>query len=94
VTAGAAYAAVRHIGDSEQAALDAAEKAWTSSFEDRDRHHAFVWGANPRFAGLLASRATPADEREGGGNEERTRFGALACRIWWPLLDAETLETP
>jgi exodeoxyribonuclease V gamma subunit len=94
VTAGAAYAAVRHIGDSEQAALDASEKAWTSSFEDRDRHHAFVWGANPRFAGLLASRATPADEREGGANEERTRFGALACRIWWPLLDAETLETP
>jgi hypothetical protein len=85
---------VRHVGQDEQAALDAAEKVWKSSFEDRDRHHAFVWGPAPSFSGLLAARATAEDQAMGASDRERSLFGALACRLWWPLLAAESLETP
>jgi exodeoxyribonuclease V gamma subunit len=94
VATGAAYADVRHTGNDEQAALDAAERAWKGAFEARDRYHEFVWGPEPAFTGLLAQRATADDQPMGATDSERTRFGALACRLWWPLLAAETLETP
>ncbi|MDX6364928.1 MAG: hypothetical protein QOK30_4, partial [Nocardioidaceae bacterium] len=44
--------------------------------------------------GLLAQRATADDQAMGATDSERTRFGALSCRLWWPLLAAETPETP
>jgi hypothetical protein len=46
------------------------------------------------FTGLLAQRATADDQAMGATDSERTRFGALACRLWWPLLAVESLEAP
>ncbi len=89
-----AYADVRMTGNDADSALEAAEKVWKSSFEDRDRYHTYVWGTTPDFADLLSQSAGPADQAAGSLEEERSRFGALACRLWWPVLTAETLETP
>ncbi len=90
-----AYADVRRTGDNEKAGLDAAERSWKDSFEgDRDRHHAYVWGPDLEFDRLLDQRATADDQAIGARENEKYRFGALACRLWWPMLEAETLVTP
>jgi exodeoxyribonuclease V gamma subunit len=44
-----------------------------------------VWGAGASFDRLLA--AGPGDGEGWAG--ETTRFGALACRLWAPVRDAE-----
>jgi exodeoxyribonuclease V gamma subunit len=52
--------------------------------EGHDKAHVRVWGANPRLDVLLGP-PRPGEEMPG----EDTRLGALAARLWLPLLDAE-----
>ncbi len=51
--------------------------------EDADRHHVRVWGEGAPFATLLAEPPRPGEEFA----EETTRLGALARRLWQPMLD-------
>ena len=80
------YASRRKRGGTVAEALDAAAQEWGSLFGDgKDRHLAFVLGSSSPFSALTVAEAT---------GEEPTRFGALACRLWFPLLDNEILGTP
>jgi len=87
-----AYAEVRVVGDSEDEALRRAAAAWTKGFEAEDPDHRMVWGPEPSFAAIRGTRACPADQPDGTEERETTRFGALACRLWFPVLGAETME--
>ena len=66
----------------------AAEKEWSSgnrdwAKEDADPHHVRVWGESLPFDALLAEPPRPGEEC----GEETTRLGALARRLWQPMLD-------
>jgi exodeoxyribonuclease V gamma subunit len=87
-----AYADVRVMGDDEHHALVKAEKSWQDGFESTDRDHRTVWGLDMSFDDVLAQKPTDDDQPAGSSKGESTRFGALACRLWHPLLAAETLE--
>jgi exodeoxyribonuclease V gamma subunit len=87
VKSAAEYAAHRLRGaDVDDAEYRARMKWATGSFpgEDDDAAHAQVWGRRAPFETLLT--ATPPDETWGG---EPHRFGELAVRMWFPLLDHE-----
>ncbi len=80
------YATRRQRGNSAPEALEAASKEWDSRYGDStDRHLAYVHGAGASFCGLTAA---------GAPGEETTRFGALARRLWGPLLAVEVLGAP
>ncbi len=84
--ASAEYAARRERGGTVEEALAAAQEAWGSRFGDvTDRHVSWVHGPDAPFARLLTA---PAD------GPEPTRFGALALRLWAPLLAHETVGAP
>jgi exodeoxyribonuclease V gamma subunit len=84
--ASSAYAARRELGGTVEESLEAAEKEWDSMFGDgKDRHLAYVLRPAASFAALTAT----ADD-----GPERTRFGALARRLWAPLLAHESVGAP
>ena len=60
---------------------------WKSSdrFPGEDKHppHVRVWGAGAPLSALLEP-VRPGEEYGG----EKTRLGAYAARLWWPLFDA------
>jgi exodeoxyribonuclease V gamma subunit len=90
VKTSAAYAQYRARGGDVDDAVEAARKQWTryeGGGEADDPAHALVWGSNVELDALLA---TPAPDRSAVG--EPTRFGALAARVWTPLLAAETVD--
>jgi exodeoxyribonuclease V gamma subunit len=72
-----------------------AQSAWESGFrfegEDADLNHQLVLGGAPSLTELL--RAAPADEEAGAGwaQEETTRVGRLARRLWDGLLTVEEI---
>jgi exodeoxyribonuclease V gamma subunit len=80
--AGHTYASVRRGGADAEAALDEALRKWTSGAgaEQADDAHVRVWGRAPGPDVLIGP---------GGPGSEPTRFGALAMRLWAPLLTAE-----
>ena len=81
-----AYADRRRGGSAVEDAVEAVRKEWESMFGDgKDRHLAYVHGDRPSFDRMLEQ---PDDGPEG------TRFGALARRLWAPLLDCETVGAP
>ena len=85
----AAYAGARLGGGTVDQALESAGREWRSAFggEREDRHVQHVWGEDAALTDLLT--APPGDGEQWPG--ETTRFGALACRVWAPLRDAEQL---
>jgi exodeoxyribonuclease V gamma subunit len=85
----AAYAAVRLGGGTVEQALENAGREWRSSFggERDDRPHVYVWGDGVALPALLAAPSGDGEQWPG----ETTRFGALACRLWAPVRDAEQL---
>ncbi|WP_040779841.1 exodeoxyribonuclease V subunit gamma [Nocardia pneumoniae] len=94
-TATAVYAERRFRGAGVDEAIAAAEREFNGGpngpgpFGDHtDRHLRYVWGPAPRLDDLMAA---PAPAGEPG---EATRFGALARRIWAPLLAAESQGQP
>jgi hypothetical protein len=86
-----AYATRRRGGSGCHAATQAARDAWRRSYDGReigefdDPAHVLVWGR-----AQLEALLTPAgaEDRRAAPHEEH-RLGALACRVWRPLLDAE-----
>ncbi|MGN2639557.1 exodeoxyribonuclease V subunit gamma [Nocardia takedensis] len=94
-TATAAYAERRFRGGSREEAQAAAEREFDGGpngpgkyGDHTDRHLRYIWGAAPRLDDL-ARAAAPAGEPG-----ESTRFGALARRLWAPLLAAEIQGQP
>ncbi|MBF6353406.1 exodeoxyribonuclease V subunit gamma [Nocardia higoensis] len=94
-TASAAYAERRVRGGATEDAVLAAEREFNGKAEGfgafgdhTDRHLRYVLGPAPRLDHLLT---TPAPAGTAG---EPTRFGALAVRLWAPLLAAETQRQP
>jgi exodeoxyribonuclease V gamma subunit len=83
-----AWAAARFDGDDAEAAREAAARRWTSSRsypgEADLAAHKKVWGPGAPLQSLLG-RPLPDEEVVG----EETRLGALAARLWLPLLRAE-----
>jgi exodeoxyribonuclease V gamma subunit len=70
----------------EAARRKAAEYKWRSDRypgEDADPEQVLVWGTAATLDKLL--EATPLEGEEWDG--EGTRLGALACRIWSPMMD-------
>ncbi|WP_039797881.1 exodeoxyribonuclease V subunit gamma [Nocardia araoensis] len=91
----AVYAERRFRGAGTDDAIAAAEREFNGGpngpgpFGDHtDRHLRYVWGPAPRLDDLMAA---PAAAGEPG---ESTRFGALARRMWAPLLAAESQGQP
>jgi exodeoxyribonuclease V gamma subunit len=84
-----AYATARLGGSTVEQALESAGRQWSSSMggERDDRHARYVWGGSPPLGDLLA--APPGDGEQWPG--ETSRFGALACRLWAPIRNAEQL---
>ncbi|MCW2767753.1 MAG: recC [Nocardioides sp.] len=79
-----AWAGARRQGDNP---LEAARRKWKSGTypaEDAERAHVRVWGENAPLEKLLVP--VPDDEVVPG---EETRLGALAARLWQPLLASE-----
>lgn len=83
-----AWACTRHDGEDTDEAKTAARLRWNSSryYEgEKDQPaHKKVWGDNARLEDLLGP-PRPGEELPG----EHTRLGALAARLWLPLLRAE-----
>lgn len=80
-----AWAQARQDGNDPYAA--GREKWQSNKFrdgEDREPAHVRVWGDQPSF-GVLVGAPHPGEELTG----EDTRLGALAARLWLPLLGAE-----
>ena len=81
------YARMRRTNATTTEALRKAGWDWqTDRFpgEDADSSHVLVWGAGAAIPGL-DQLPHPGEAHDG----ERTRFGALALRVWSPLLVAE-----
>jgi exodeoxyribonuclease V gamma subunit len=81
------YARVRRTQGSVDEALRKAGWDWDDGKfpgECSDAAHVAVWGPRAALPGLDEPPA-PGEESPG----ETTRFGALACRLWGPLLTAE-----
>ena len=79
-----AWASARHHADQP---LEAARKKWKSGMypaEDAEPAHERVWGPRAPLERLLVP--VPAGEETEG---EDTRLGALAARLWLPLLRCE-----
>ncbi|MEV0248291.1 exodeoxyribonuclease V subunit gamma [Nocardia sp. NPDC050712] len=94
-TATAAYADRRFRGSSVEEAFASAEREFNGgpngpgAFGDHtDRHLRYIWGPAPRLDDLMSIPA-PAGEAA-----ETSHFGALARRLWTPLLNAETQGQP
>jgi exodeoxyribonuclease V gamma subunit len=85
----AAYAATRLGGGSVEQALESAGREWRTDVggEREDRHARYVWGSAAALTDLLRASAGEGEQWPG----ETTRFGALACRLWAPVRDAEQL---
>ncbi|MGH2882332.1 MAG: hypothetical protein ACRDPA_06485, partial [Solirubrobacteraceae bacterium] len=87
--ASAAYAQAAVAG---QSGADAADKAWTSTFdypkEDRQPEHVLVYGGEIPLSDLMAT-APRADEN--WHPDEASRFGVYARRLWDGLLVREEI---
>jgi exodeoxyribonuclease V gamma subunit len=88
----AAYAAAARSGDDpEAAAAGAWVSGWNYPREDREEDHRYAFGGELSLAELLSS-APAADERGPGWQPvQQSRLGALALRLWEPLLSRETV---
>ncbi len=87
-----AYADARHGGAAVDFAEEQADRKWSTSNnfpgEGDDAANAAVWGPGAPLRVLL-NDLPAADEWWSG---ESTRFGALACRLWNPVLDHERTD--
>jgi exodeoxyribonuclease V gamma subunit len=86
-----AYAQCRNSGGSTDDALTKARGEWARhgpGGEGDDPAHELVWGCGVRLDTLLTEPAT------GANPDEQTQFGALAMRLWAPLLAAEKADRP
>lgn len=87
-SASAVYAERGIAGDSQQMALDAARGEFESGFGDgKDRSIRYALGESAFDDALGPPRGSEAEFSRAG-----TRFGALAARLWVPLLTHEEMS--
>ncbi|MBE9941466.1 hypothetical protein, partial [Cellulosimicrobium cellulans] len=79
------YAEERRTTDARDALMRAGW-AWNKGFERKDPYVVLAWGQDPALPDL-AGHATTADL--GRFPDDPTRLGALARRVWDPLLEHE-----
>src|SRR5262249_26477997 len=88
--ASAAYARALAAG---QSAVTAGAKTWESGWnfprEDADLEHQLVLGGVLTFAELLDTRPREDESGTGWADDETTRFGRLARRLWDGALACE-----
>ncbi|WP_344246962.1 exodeoxyribonuclease V subunit gamma [Isoptericola hypogeus] len=86
-----AYAVSRGGGTGDPAqAMSEARYTWNGGFEKSDPHHLLCWG---EAASLDALAGVPDDDDLRTFPDEPTRLGALARRVWDPLLAHEQKGT-
>ncbi|WP_407319348.1 exodeoxyribonuclease V subunit gamma [Isoptericola halotolerans] len=86
-----AYAVARDRGAVDAAAaLGQARYTWGGGFEKNDPYHVLCWGSGVALATFVG---TPTDDDRRARPDETTRFGALARRVWEPLLEREEKGT-
>ncbi len=82
------YAAAVHDGRPEP--RDDAARAWTSEYgwdkEDREPEHVLVLGGPRSFDEILEAKPEPDEAGPGWAEDEPSRFGRLARRLWDPIL--------
>jgi exodeoxyribonuclease V gamma subunit len=69
-----------------RSARSRAELAWSKDrfgVENEDEAHVRVWGREAPLALLLEQRPRPGEDHP----DQSTRLGALACRLWQPILE-------
>jgi len=81
-----AYATARRGRQSPSDALGRARKAWADGFDRADAYYVRCWGEG---AGLDEFAGVPTDDDRRVAPDETTRLGALAARVWGPLLAHE-----
>jgi exodeoxyribonuclease V gamma subunit len=85
IRTGHAWAEQRLRGANDQACRSEANKVWSQRLhENEDADHVRVWGPEAPLDLLLAAPPGPGEDVEG----ESTRLGALALRLWKPVLEA------
>lgn len=88
----AAFAGARHRG---WEAESNAAKAWRTEYEypkeDIDPEHRLVLGGQVPFDDIASDLPRPDEAGDGWHDDEPSRFGRYAMRLWAPLLDAEEL---
>ncbi|HZG96644.1 MAG TPA: exodeoxyribonuclease V subunit gamma [Nocardioidaceae bacterium] len=94
LAAAADYADRRRSGADQPTALGKARDSWEKAREDQDGDAAVVWGPNAPFDVYLADAPRAEEPADFFDEPEASRFAALACRLWLPLLDAEDLAKP
>jgi exodeoxyribonuclease V gamma subunit len=76
-----------------QSGVAAADRAWTSTFEypkeDRQPEHVLVYGRAVALSELLER---PPHDDEDWYEDEPSRFGAYARRLWDGLLAREVID--
>jgi exodeoxyribonuclease V gamma subunit len=93
VATSSAYAQARRRRMTESTALSVAERTWQADRfapENREREHVLVFGEAAPFATLAEARPEPGEEYP----SETTRFGALARRLWDPLVESQIAVRP
>ncbi len=90
--ASAAHAGARAAGRDPEAP---ARKVWLSEWdfprEDKDAEHLLVLGGQRPFDDLLHEPPRPHEQGDGWADDEPSRFGRYARRLWDPLLACEKL---
>jgi exodeoxyribonuclease V gamma subunit len=73
----------------------AAEAEWTSKYglprEDQQEEHVLVLGGVVPFEEVLRAEPRPDESVDGWSNQEESRLGRWACRLWDGLLAHEKL---
>ena len=91
--ASAAYAAAQKAGkDAENAARRAWETTYDFDKEDKDEEHLLVWGGQRPFDAFLEEPPGVEESGEGWDEDEDSRFGRYAVRLWSGLLTHEVIE--
>jgi exodeoxyribonuclease V gamma subunit len=89
----AAYAAAAAAG---QDPVAAAEREWRTEWrfdrEDREPEHQYVLGGVRTFTELNELSPRPDESGEGWAEDDRSRVGRLARRLWAGLLDREQVS--
>ena len=86
----AAWASVRHRGESRDEAYQEAERAWRD--ERSDVEHREVWNGRSDFDVLFRLEPRPDEAAAGWPGAEKSRFASLAGRLWHPVLEREHLS--
>jgi exodeoxyribonuclease V gamma subunit len=90
----AAYAEARHKGRDPQAAV---RRAWESGYkfdgEDKDKEHQLVLGGQPAATELFTELPRGDEHGPGWPDDEPSRFGRCARRLWDGLLALEEVTS-